>query len=62
MPKDVIEKLEREKDMAHKFADSRLKPIQEYRDYLKVQKRKVQREVASGEAEESISIMMLKNY
>ena len=26
--------------MAHKFADSRLKPIQEYRDYLKVQKKK----------------------
>ena len=40
MPKDVIEKLEREKDMAHKFADTRLKPIQEYRDYLKVQKKK----------------------
>ena len=40
LPKDVIEKLEREKDMAHKFADSRLKPIQEYRDYLKVQKKK----------------------
>ena len=39
-PRDVIEKLEREKDMAHKFADSRLKPIQEYRDYLKVQKKK----------------------
>ena len=38
--RDVIEKLEREKDMAHKFADSRLKPIQEYRDYLKVQKKK----------------------
>ena len=40
LPKDVIEKLEREKDMAHKFADTRLKPIQEYRDYLKVQKKK----------------------
>ena len=39
-PRDVIEKLEREKDMAHKFADTRLKPIQEYRDYLKVQKKK----------------------
>ena len=26
--------------MAHKFADTRLKPIQEYRDYLKVQKKK----------------------
>ena len=39
-PKDEIEKLEREKDMAHKFADTRLKPIQEYRDYLKVQKEK----------------------
>ena len=26
--------------MAHKFADRRLKPIQEYRDYLKVQKKK----------------------
>ena len=69
LPKDVIEKLEREKDMAHKFADKRLKPIQEYRDYLKVQKKKVQREVGSGEVlgaqepeEESISIMMLKNY
>ena len=40
LPKDVIEKLEREKDVAHKFADSRLKPIQEYRGYLKVQKKK----------------------
>ena len=40
LPKYVIEKLEREKDMAHKFADTRLKPIQEYRDYLKVQKKK----------------------
>ena len=40
LPKDVIEKLEQEKDMAHKFADTRLKPIQEYRDYLKVQKKK----------------------
>ena len=40
LPKDVIEKLEREKDMAHKFADTRLEPIQEYRDYLKVQKKK----------------------
>ena len=40
LPKDVIEKLEREKDMAHKFADTRLNPIQEYRDYLKVQKKK----------------------
>ena len=40
LPKDVIEKLEREKDMAHKFADTRLKPIHEYRDYLKVQKKK----------------------
>ena len=39
-PRDVIEKLEREKDMAHKFADTRLKPTQEYRDYLKVQKKK----------------------
>ena len=39
-PRDVIEKLQREKDMAHKFADTRLKPIQEYRDYLKVQKSK----------------------
>ena len=39
-PRDVIEKLEREKDMAHKIADTRLKPIQEYRDYLKVQKQK----------------------
>ena len=48
--------------MVHKFADSRLKPIQEYRDYLKVQKRKVQREVASRGEVVSISIMMLKNY
>ena len=40
LPKDVIEKLEQEKDMAHKFADTRLEPIQEYRDYLKVQKKK----------------------
>ena len=40
LPKDVIEKLQKEKDMAHKFADTRLKPIQEYRDYLKVQKKK----------------------
>ena len=39
-PRDVIEKLQKEKDMAHKFADTRLKPIQEYRDYLKVQKKK----------------------
>ena len=39
-PRDVIEKLQKEKDMAHKFADTRLKPIQEYRDYLKVQKMK----------------------
>ena len=39
-PKDEIEKLQKEKDMAHKFADTRLKPIQEYRDYLKVQKKK----------------------
>ena len=39
-PRDVIEKLKREKDMTHKLADTRLKPIQEYRDYLKVQKKK----------------------
>ena len=39
-PRDEIEKLKREKDMAHKFANTRLKPIQEYRDYLKVQKKK----------------------
>ena len=38
--RDVIEKLQQEKDMAHKFADTRLKPIQEYRNYLKVQKKK----------------------
>ena len=39
-PRDEIEKLKREKGMAHKFANTRLKPIQEYRDYLKVQKKK----------------------
>ena len=39
-PKDEIEKLQKEKDMAHKFANTRLKRIQEYRDYLKGQKMK----------------------
>ena len=65
LPKDEIEKMQREKDMAHKFADSRLRPIQEYRDYLKVQKKKSTKGsgIKRGSmAEESISIMMLETY
>ena len=64
-PKDDIEMLRKQKDMAHKFADSKLKPIQEYRDYLKVQKKKSTKgSKGSGikEVEESIFIMMPKNY